>query len=476
MRNASAKVGYFADKRKYKVRISEKVCIFATHNSKNGGQAMAEKIVQIPDKQLDLFEKLVSTMGGAVKDGEEPKAVANDSLMDTVKKLFEIFDDKKIADKGLTQQDVDSGRKLVEELVDYRINVENKLLDLLTTNPPFKDDEEKAAKMSKEGRKLVKELAVLPYNHPRANIAVDVVAFGILPGKDELHVFVHKKPGKKEWWLPGRFMRCGRSFVNETDVKDKGNWTLEDTMRDALNRKWEKVKVKEETYVGGVKVSGDDEPPEIDVLYTIRPNIDLICQLEPMSAVNRDKRKMRVVSVPYMTLVFVRDESLLKGCSSFAQWKPVSELVNIKEDFQIVEKLAHDHSRILINALKRLFQEVRTRPIGGSKDVLSEDVKEKYLGKNENRGDIILDDFVMLPSEFDVYQLIDIYSVILHTMGVSVERSNLKKLLLDRAVIEEVGNRSQFGKGGNIYKFTDKYKVYRQNMNFSFNPKVKDDG
>lgn len=392
-----------------------------------------------------------------------------------LKKLFNIFkieektqSNKLSQEKVLTQEEVDFGRKLVEEMAELQKENANKLLDLL--KPRTLNENE-----AKEGRKLVEKLAELPYEFPRATVAVDVVVFGILPGKDELHVFVHKPPQehKDYWWLPGRFMHSGKSFLDEIASDD--NWTLERTMRDALTRKW-KVGNKSETIVDGIKVISE-ESPEVEISYTIKPNIDLICQLEPMSALDRDDRHWRVLSIPYMTLICVKDGIPSAIPEKTAQWMPVSKLIKIKKDgFEKGdEKLAHDHFDILKNGLIKLFQEVRTRPIGGSKDMVGEDVKKKYLSEEERDGGN-LDDYVMLPSEFDVYHLIDIYSVVMRTIGVFAERSNLKKLLLDRSVIEEIGNRNQSGKGGSAYKFTDKYKVYRQNMNFGFNPKVKDEG
>ncbi len=450
---------------------------------------MAKKIVEIPDDKLNLLKEMILLMGGTEKDAEKSDIVADDSIVKAANELLGIFNAEKLSTKGLSQQDVDRGRELVENLVDFRIKAENELFGLLTPEQPLekKDAEDKAD----AGCKLVKELAKLPYNHPRANIAVDVVVFGILPGKDELHVFVQRDNVNDKWALPGRFMRCGSSFENEINNEDGKNWTLEETMRDALVCKWEKVKDKTETYVGGVKVFGKES--EADVSYTILPNMDFICQLEPMSALDRDKRetKPRVVSIPYMTLIYVKNEIPSTVSSLVAQWKPVSELIKINENYKIKERLAHDHSKILTNALKRLFQEVRTRPIGGSWDVVrfiinkekkeienKESELEKVVSKymcEENKDNI--DDYFLLPSEFDVAQLIDIYNVVLHTMGVSVERSNLKKLLLIRGVIKEVGNRNQCGKGSASFRFVAKeYNGYKERLDFGFNPKPKNEG
>ena len=348
---------------------------------------------------------------------------------------------------------------------------------------------------SKNEEKEMVDKKPFHYKHARASIAVDVVVFGILPGKDELHVFVHQPPQKEplhknkdedkdEWWLPGRFMHSGKSILDEIASDD--NWTLERTMRDALTRKW-KVGNKSETIVDGVKVISE-ESPEVEVSYTIKPNIDFICQLEPMSALDRDDRGWRVISIPYMTLICVKEGIPMAIPEKTAQWKPVSELINKAKGEP--GALAHDHREILKNALKRLSQEIRTRPIGGSEDVVKFFI-EKEKEKNKEDGARLekvireymseeakndLGDYVMLPSEFDASQLIDIYSVVLHTMGVSIERSNLKKLLIERHVIKETGNRNQSGKGGGTYRFdVDGYIKYRENLNFGFNPRLKEE-
>ena len=324
------------------------------------------------------------------------------------------------------------------------------------------------------------------YKHARANIAVDVVVFGVLPedpsDSNELRVFVRKKDGM--WWLPSKFMHCGKSYEHET-VDDGDNWTLEDTLKEALKRTWKKT--NHTSYYEDFRSDKMDDSKEQksiyekttkdDRTYNIKPNIDLICQLEAMSALNRDKRKMRVVSIPFMTLISVKEaipSDIIKD--EVALWMPISKLIRIKKDGfeEGDEKLAHDHFDILKNGLMKLFQETRTRPIGGSKDVIGQDAKDKYLNNEEKNN---LGEYCMLPSEFDVSQLINIYNVVLRTMGVSMERSNLKKLLIDRGVIEEVGNRNPSGKGGGSYRFVaDKYKDYKQNLNFGFNPKSKDEG
>lgn len=310
---------------------------------------------------------------------------------------------------------------------------------------------------------------VIPYEFPRASIAVDMVVFGILPDVDELCVFVHRPKGEGRWWLSGGFMHCGKSFNDEV-ADDGDNWTLEETQMRALNRTW-KVKV------GGASVNGivSEEPSEKTVTYTIKPNIDLICQLEVMSALNRDDRNIRVVSVPYMTLVSVRNNIPSEVPSDFAQWMPVSKLIN-KDFAEGEEKLAHDHFEILKNGLTRLFQEVRTRPIGGNIDIMVDDkLIEKYINKDDLADKEIVDKYFLLPTEFDVSQLIRIYSLVLQTMDVKIEKSNLLKRLMqknsldkkDKGLVEKNGDKCRFVK--------QKYVDYKRNLNFGFNPKLRDE-
>lgn len=312
---------------------------------------------------------------------------------------------------------------------------------------------------------------ILPYEFPRASIAVDMVVFGILPDVDELCVFVHRPKGAGDWWLSGGFMHCGKSFFDEV-ADDGDNWTLEETQMHALNRTW-KVKV------GGASVNGivSEEPSEKTVSYTIIPNIDLICQLEVMSALNRDDRNIRVVSVPYMTLVNVRNNIPPEVPSDFAQWMPVSKLISIKDDYTPgKERLAHDHFEILKNGLTRLFQEVRTRPIGGNIDIMVDDkLVKKYIDEEDLSDKEIVDKYFLLPTEFDVSHLLRIYSLVLQTMDVKIEKSNLLKRLMqkncfdkkDKGVVEKNGDKCRFVK--------QKYIDYKKNLNFGFNPKLRDE-
>lgn len=290
---------------------------------------------------------------------------------------------------------------------------------------------EKEKENNEKGKKVDEK--PFHYKHARANIAVDMVVFGVLPDKDELHVFVQRDKKEFKWSLPGRFMHCGNSYDDEVAPDD--NWTLEQTREAALHMSWP---IKTIHYDKVLKPSED---------YTIKLNDDLICQLDAMSVVNRDSRpeRVRVVSIPYMTLVRVQKDEMpskvLDEDAEVARWLPLSELIN-EDGTPGKTELDHDHFEILSNGLKRLFQEARTRPVG--------------MG--------------MLSTEFDISHLIHIYNAILKAMGVAVDRSNLRKLLLERGVIKEINNENAPGKTGTAYRFVvEKYDEYKKYLNFGFN-------
>lgn len=291
----------------------------------------------------------------------------------------------------------------------------------------MENDKKEKEKENNEQKKKVDEKP-FHYRHARANIAVDMVVFGVIPNFNELCVFVQRDDDDEKWCLPGRFMHCGNSLTEETAEED--NWDLKQTRESALQMTWP------------IKTIHKNKILKESVSYTIELNKDLVCQLEAMSELKRDSREKRVVSIPYMTLVSVDKDDIPSDINEYvAQWMPLSRLIT-ENDTPGEIQLDHDHLNILGNGLKRLFQEVRTRPVGKG----------------------------MLPPEFDISQLIHIYNVILKAMGVSVDRSNLRKLLLDRGVIEEINNESAPGKTGTKYRFVDEtYDEYMKYLNFGFN-------
>ena len=122
-------------------------------------------------------------------------------------------------------------------------------------------------------------------------------------------------------------------------------------------------------------------------------------QLYTFSAVERDKRN-RVVSVAYLGLV--RPEIALSYAHAEARFVPVKQL----------QKLAYDHSQMLDMALARL------------KGKLTYTTIAQFL----------------LPKEFTLSELQDIYEVVLHK---ELDKRNFRKKLLSLDVVKETGNMQE---------------------------------
>ena len=73
----------------------------------------------------------------------------------------------------------------------------------------MENDKKEKEKENNEQKKKVDEKP-FHYRHARANIAVDMVVFGVLPEKDELHVFVQRDKKEFKWSLPGLWSRPER--------------------------------------------------------------------------------------------------------------------------------------------------------------------------------------------------------------------------------------------------------------------------
>jgi len=148
------------------------------------------------------------------------------------------------------------------------------------------------------------------YEYPRAALTVDIVLFGFDEG--DLKVLLIQrdlKPFKKQWALPGGFVR------------------LVETLEDAALRE-----LREETGVTDVFLE----------------------QLYSFGAVDRDPRE-RVVTVSFYALVKLTDYDVKAATDARnAAWFPVDEMPT----------LAFDHEEILRTALQRLKGKVRYEPVG----------------------------------------------------------------------------------------------------------------
>lgn len=115
---------------------------------------------------------------------------------------------------------------------------------------------------------------------------------------------------------------------------------------------------------------------------------------------DRDPRG-RVISVAYYALVNLEEHQLSASSdASRAEWFEINHL----------PKLAFDHDRIFEAALDRLQAKVRYQPIG----------------------------FELLPEQFTLTQLQQLYETILGMKG-SLNKRNFRKRILDMGILQEVG-------------------------------------
>lgn len=290
------------------------------------------------------------------------------------------------------------------------------------------------------------------YKYPRPVLAVDALVFGVLSDCDELCVFLQRDNESVDTWsLAGRWMHT--KDEKDTCVGEEENWTLEQTLRSALRREWKVVHYLTKNGSGETGLP-QMEPKITELTYNVEWNEDFAVQLNAKDRPGRDTRGIRVISIPYMSLVSVKDPipSSLGGANpreGVAQWVPISK-INRDDVGKVAGKynLSHDHAEILVDGLVKLRSILRMRPIGKG----------------------------LLPMEFEMQDLIRIYILCLNQINQNVDRSNLRKLLIDRGVVEESENisgnyRRAKGRGGaSKFRFTKKYDEYLKMNNFGFNP------
>jgi 8-oxo-dGTP diphosphatase len=127
-------------------------------------------------------------------------------------------------------------------------------------------------------------------------------------------------------------------------------------------------------------------------------------QLYSFSGVDRDPRE-RVVSVAYYALVKLADHPAMSaGDASDAAWFPLTQL----------PPLAFDHAEIVKIALERLRTKVRYQPIG----------------------------FELLPKQFTLSQLQDLYEAVLRT---AMDKRNFRKKILAMGLLIPLNGRTQLG-------------------------------
>lgn len=299
------------------------------------------------------------------------------------------------------------------------------------------------------------------YKHARPYVAVDCVVFGIMPENDNnlLHVLLRRKTNvkkkKKEWVLPGRILQGGIDPGNEFD----GAETLVQVIIRALTfsielSRSESKRFESEEYTHQdtsrtityslidpnsiIQIEGDETlTPEGSHEVHAGPMVEFTQLLAKFSP-TRDWRQ-RTISVPYMLMTMPR-ERIPDYFEEDLKWFPVNDISQLP--------IGYDHCEIISQALQRLSEIARTQPIG--------------------RG--------MLNNKFTINDIAHLYETILDYP--SLDRSNLKKLLLQRRLI--LPSTENPPQGGHLqgrqeyFEFDESvYSDYQKNKDFAFNPRPR---
>ena len=218
------------------------------------------------------------------------------------------------------------------------------------------------------------------FEHQKIFVAVDVIIFGFEANR--LKVLIGRRkmiPGRGEWSLYGGFVR------NSESVDEAANRTL-----------------YELTGLQGVYMR----------------------QVGAFGSVDRDPGE-RVVSVAYYALINVADydEKLLKEHD--VEWVDINR----------VPRLFSDHNDMVIQALRRMQQKMRTEPIG----------------------------FRLLPKLFTLTQLQRLYEAV---SGQEIDKRNFRKRIKEMDFIEktELIDKHSSKRGAALYRFNK--KVYNEDPNF----------
>ncbi|MEM9928723.1 MAG: NUDIX domain-containing protein [Bacteroidota bacterium] len=144
-------------------------------------------------------------------------------------------------------------------------------------------------------------------------------------------------------------------------------------------------------------------------------------QLFTFGAPGRDPRG-RVISVAYFALVNLQDHPAVAASDAArAEWFALDELPD----------LAFDHSEIIKTANSRLSNKVRYQPIG----------------------------FELLPSEFTLGQLQQLYETVLNVKGFN--KRNFRTRILRTGILEEVGRQQNVAhRPAVLYRFNE--ETYRK--------------
>ena len=218
------------------------------------------------------------------------------------------------------------------------------------------------------------------FEHQKIYLAVDCIIFGF--DENKLKVLIARRkmdPGRGEWSLYGGFVR------NTESVDECADRTLYELtgMRNV--------------YMRQVGAFGD---------------------------IDRDPGE-RVVSVAYYALINVHDYGENLRQAHHAEWVDINSL----------PQLYSDHNTMVMQALRRMRQKMRTEPIG----------------------------FRLLPPLFTLTQLQRLYEAV---SGQEIDKRNFRKRIKDMDFIEktELIDQLTSKRGAALYRFNK--KVYNEDPNF----------
>lgn len=248
------------------------------------------------------------------------------------------------------------------------------------------------------------------YKYPRPAVTVDVVVFGVqLTGEERgLRVLLIRRknpPFKGKLAIPGGFLDINRG----------------ESLDAAAFRE-----LAEET---GIK------PAYIEQLYTF-------------GAPKRDPRE-RVVTVAYLTLVKSEEHALKAGSDAKeAKWfrvmptgtdGVVTNNYYFLDDPSVISPfgLAFDHSQILAKGVERLRNKITYSPVA----------------------------FDLLPTEFTMPQLQDLYEIVL---GRTIDKGNFRRKMRSTEVLKALGKKNKGTRGLDLYAFDrSKYESNKQHVDFN---------
>jgi hypothetical protein len=324
------------------------------------------------------------------------------------------------------------------------------------------------------------------YNHPRANIAIDVVAAGYLPTDKVLRILLIYRENEKKWALPGHFMRSSTPSPEGFEFgpgAGEDAETVAQAFREALqikatmgSRSRVERREKKLDFCINYKAPQDNGKPMTDADFTAE---EFALQLPIRSAINRDEdridkdsnpRRIRVISLPFLTMLkphlvwadvmayyecawvpldwIIQDNMNNKDYNGLSKLFEKNNGTVIKSPIPRTEAeeyhLAFDHADILASAIIALRQYARCYPCG--REILDE--------------------------HFSMSSLCHLYEVIFDR---TIDQANCRKVFIkndstDSLLIPTNKKEGPTGrKQSNLLKFNDDiYNQYKQTPIFRF--------